>query len=203
MSGTIYCFNCISDPNIYKAGHTQQETLAARLRGYMGLSKPREIICSFPVADSERAEQLMLSLMRALRTLAQRRDLGVEWFEATSDDREERHSAIRLVMDVVAKAVQVVVPGAIQAKHAPPYPSQPDVIDAQASSSELPGMELYYVALERYVGCAPAEVLREGCEHIVRSFEESEQCPVFAEYTQWSFDARCASATARLGIIEG
>ena len=189
MAGTIYCFNCITDATIYKAGHTQQD-LASRLRGYLGPSKPREIICTMAVDDSVRAEQLMLKLFRALHAFRERQDLGNEWFEAREEDREERHAAVQLVMQVVRDAV----------KKAPlkrPLSARETGGGDDAIDGSMPGMELYNQKLDDYIGSASRECLEKGVDALVDAFEDSDQCPVFVEYVRWSRDARIACARAR------
>ena len=104
MAGTLYCFNTVSDPRLYKLGHTQQDP-TARPRGYMDpvacASSSRLGTWTTPYAGRQ-----SLSLLRICTYLRPRRDLGTEWFEAAVDDVEERHRAIVLIMSTVAAAVR-------------------------------------------------------------------------------------------------
>jgi hypothetical protein len=106
MKGIIYCFNTLTASNIYKAGRTQTE-LKRRLRGYLGPSKPLQIVFSKEVDDDVRAEQMLLMLMRNYTGLRARTDYGNEWFEATVDrSMEERHEYLQSVAMIVQMAVR-------------------------------------------------------------------------------------------------
>lgn len=202
MTGTIYCFNTVVDANIYKAGRTDQESLAARLRGYLGPSKPRVLVASREVSDSIAAESLMLSLLRQSIALRWRKDYGDEWFQARTDEMDEtaRHEAIRLIMDVVQSALPPDVPARIKPT------SKPTSAVAAASSTTTPlgegqdtlaYMEDYFAALDRFVHGAPSPLLGEGVAALVDAFDASDACPVYVEYTLYSRGMRLAVARNR------
>lgn len=107
MSGFIYCFNTHENPNIIKAGHTQQD-VQKRLRGYMGPTKPRSVIFTLKVDDSIEAEKMMLQLMQQCVCLTKRYDLGNEWFETTGCfSFEERAKHLQTIAKIVQKASRV------------------------------------------------------------------------------------------------
>lgn len=113
MSGTIYCFNTIENPNIIKAGHTQQ-VVQKRLRGYMGPTKPRSIIFTVKVDDSVEAEKMMLHLMEQCVSLKKRYDLGNEWFETTGFfSFEQRAKHLQTIARIVQKASNIIIPPSV------------------------------------------------------------------------------------------
>lgn len=210
MAGIIYCFNVVADYKIYKAGHTRQESLSCRLRSYLGPSKPRTIVASRAVADSVVAEKLMLALLRQSTALRARNDLGDEWFEVRSEteNMEECHRAIRLVLDVVAMAVSEHPMGrAIQPSTVAPMPHEDTAWkqderccqvkphDTAVVASTLPSMGSYFAALDRYVSRNP--VLANTVDDIVVTFEQSDDCPVFPEYVLFNRETRLSTARAR------
>lgn len=192
MAGTIYCFNTVGDHRIYKAGHTQQE-LKSRLRGYLGPSRPRVIVASRNVDDSVAAETMVLGLLRQCSALVPRSDLGNEWFESrdgVGDD--ERHKAILFVFDVVSKAVHT--------RPASKY-EEPSTSHSSLHVSEtLPAMGAYFEALDHFVHTASPETLGT-MDDILRSFEQSDSCPLFAEYVMWPRATRLAIAHNRFPHI--
>lgn len=108
MSGYIYCFNTHENPNIIKAGHTQQQDVQKRLRGYLGPTKPRSIIFTLKVDDSVEAERMMLQLMQQCVSLNKRCDLGNEWFETTGNfNFEQRASHLQTIAKIVQKASSI------------------------------------------------------------------------------------------------
>lgn len=108
MSGTIYCFNTLENPNIIKAGHTQQD-VKKRLRGYMGPTKPRSIIFTLKVDDSVEAEKMMLRLIQQCVSLNKRYDLGNEWFETTGNFTfEQRAEHLQTIARIVQKASSII-----------------------------------------------------------------------------------------------
>ena len=106
MAGFVYFFNTVSDGSIYKAGETQQESVASRMRSYLGPSKPRTIVVSRAVDDAREAERLLLALLKQCVHFRFRPDYGDEWFEAVTADVEKRHRAAILIMDVVQRACE-------------------------------------------------------------------------------------------------
>ena len=77
MPGFIYFFSTFGDRTVFKAGRTDQESLAARFKSYLGPSKPRMVVASREVDDTVAAEDMMLRLLRSSRVLQARPDLGV------------------------------------------------------------------------------------------------------------------------------
>ena len=133
MSGFIYCFNTHENPNIIKAGHTQQE-VQKRLRGYMGPTKPRSIIFTLKVDDSVEAEKMMLQLMEQCVSLNKRYDLGNEWFETTGNfNFEQRAGHLQTIAKIVQKASSI--PSSIPSRIPPSIP--PSVQDVQGNSLHI------------------------------------------------------------------
>lgn len=189
MAGTIYCFNTITDANIYKAGHTQQE-LSARMRGYMGPSKPRLIVATRSVDDSSAAETLMLSLLRVSSILKPRWDLGHEWFEANEVNMTDRHKAITLLLDTAAKATRTTRSRETKA------PTKEESVRDTSQLEILPGMGPYFEALDRFIGEAPTTDV-QNLHTALTAFERGANCPIFADYTMWSKGQRLAVARNR------
>lgn len=188
MAGTIYCFNTIVDAKIYKAGHTQQD-LAARLRGYLGPSKPRTIVAQRQVDDSVAAETMMLGLLRQCCALRTRPDLGPEWFGANeSMDTDEIQRCILFVFDVVGKAVRC--------SRDPPHASTISSNPPSTEMTTLPAMGAYFEGLDRFMQRAMPNYL-QTLEHAIREFERSNDCPVFSEYVLWPRSTRVAVARNR------
>ena len=100
MAGIIYCFNTIRDPTIYKLGHTKKK-LKMRLRGYLGPSKPHEVVLCRTVEDAREAEKMMIHLLKCSNVLKHCEDLGSEWFSATTHDTDGRHRTIHTFADIV------------------------------------------------------------------------------------------------------
>ena len=197
MAGIVYCFNTICDHRIYKAGHTQQ-TLQSRLRGYLGPSRPRVIVASRKVDDSVAAETMILGLLQQCSTLAQRTDLGNEWFELKDGvDVEECHKAILFVFDVVSKAVRA--PDCCKHPDVPTLHPPSQVTTSNIDVCNLPGMEGYFDALERFV-CTTSKC--DGTmDDILQAFEDSDFCPVFSEYVMWPRKTRLSVACNRFPHI--
>lgn len=193
MPGFIYCFSTFGDSCIYKAGRTDQPSLAARFKSYLGPSKPRVVVASRAVDDTGAAESIMLRLLRSLRVLRARPDLGTEWFSAATDDAEELRCTIRFVFDVVQKAVcetdVAAAPLATSLTAEAPF--------AADSARTLPSMRSYFEALDRFVEQASCDVLETGMERLLADFESSDSCPVFAEFLMWSKGARLCVARNR------
>lgn len=187
MAGTIYCFNTICDHRIYKAGHTQQD-LKSRLRGYLGPSRPRVIVASRKVDDSVAAETMVLGLLRQCSSLVPRPDLGNEWFASKDGvDDDERHKAILFVFDVVSRAVRRTC--------SPPKSPEPSRSHSSLHVSDsLPAMGAYFEAFDNFVHGAE---LVGTMDDILRSFEESDSCPLFTEYVMWPRATRLAVAQNR------
>ena len=201
MPGFIYCFNTFGDRTVFKAGRTDQESLAARFRSYLGPSKPRMIIASREVHDTVAAEEMMLRLLRSSRALRVRSDLGTEWFSADTDDAEEVHATVRFVFDVVQKAVRDAP--TTEEPHAK-IRARKDLAqeDLVADADSLPAMGSYFEALDQYVDNASCAVLNMGIERIIAEFESDRSCPVFADYLLWSKDARIRVAKNRFPHLD-
>ena len=200
MAGNVYCFNTIVDPTIYKVGHTQQETVAARLRGYLGPAKPRVVIATRCVDDSERAEAILLHLLRHSTVLTQLTDLGNEWFRI-SVEPIDCHNYVCFAMDLVQDAVRKV--------HPIPRPvnrtikKKINVLLAETKKNQLPNMTSYYKALDKYISVgATASVLEKGLQFAVETFEKSDNCPVLADYLLAPQSLREAVARNRYPHLE-
>ena len=184
MEGILYAFNTICDPNIYKVGYTRQTELAARLRGYLGPSKPRVIVVSRRVDDATEAERLLLGLLRVSNVVRARPDLGDEWFEALgAPDHTQR--TIHWISGIVERAVRVPCRTA-----APDPPSQAPAL----GGDDLRGMESYFAAMDGWWGTNGSN---DDVTSAVQAFEESAACPVYAHFTRFSLDERVAAARAR------
>lgn len=193
MSGFLYCFNTFCDPNIYKAGHTQQEELKFRLKSYLGPSKPRIVVASRRVLDSIGGEKMMLGLLRQSSVVKPRRDLGDEWFEACHDHAEEVHKAIRFLFDVVAKAAGEVDPmPTVFAKSLQQHSLTTD-------ATTLPAMGTYFQALDHFINTSSE--LSSDMEASVTAFETSKECPIFADYVMWPKNIRVAVAANRYPFL--
>ena len=187
MSGIIYCFNTICNARIYKAGHTQQEDLASRLKGYLGPSKPRVIVAHRRADDSLDAEDTMLRLLRLCHFFRTRPDLGDEWFEATDGyDEDARHKAVCFILDVASKASRTI-PRVDESTHLHPAPQVP---------LENASMASYFLCLDRFVEQAPPDAFTDT-DALMQAFEESDMCPVFAEYVLWPRPTRLSLVRTR------
>lgn len=187
MAGYIYFFNTLGDGQIYKAGETQQDNVSARMRGYLGPSKPRTIVASRAVDDALEAEKLLLSLLKQCVHYRFRPDYGDEWFEAVTDDVEERHKAVLLIADVVQRAVRSGAPGNVVIPA--PVSRDPD------EETSIAGYEQYFAALDNYRNSAPPNVLSP--DTLIRTFDASKECPIFAQYGLCSHAKRVAVARKR------
>ena len=176
MAGQIYCFNCVGDHRIYKAGHTQQK-LSSRLKSYLGPSKVRTLVAQRQVDDSVAAETFMLGLLRQCYALRLRRDLGNEWFQLREDvDVHVCQAAIVFIFEVVSKAVRNM------------EDTQP-VECPNVPETTLPAMGIYFEALDRFVDTASHDELSDT-DHALRVFEESDKCPVIVEFLPWPRNTR-------------
>lgn len=200
-AGFLYCFNTLGDPRIYKIGHTRQNDVAQRLKGYLGPSKPRVVVVQRRVDDSFEAEQLCLRLVRATGMMAPRDDLGDEWFEAHSDrDVGALHDALLLLTHVVARAVKHlrVEPGGSGADARPQLWPQFSEEPLDARDDEYPpGHELYVAEFDRYVERSASAAALARPDLLVAAYEESDSCPVFADYLRIDRDRRIRCARAR------
>ena len=207
MPGFIYFFSTFGDRTVFKAGRTDQESLAARFKSYLGPSKPRMVVASREVDDTVAAEDMMLRLLRSSRVLQVRPDLGAEWFSADADDVEEVHATVRFFFGVVQKAVRDVpaeeAPTKKLARRAEHDPTEEDSFRQVADADALPAMGCYFEALDEYVNKAPCAVLNVGMEGIVTEFESDRSCPVFAEYLLWPKEARIRVAKNRFPHLDG
>lgn len=172
MAGLIYCFNTVGDGRVYKGGQTQN-TMSMRLKGYMGLSRPRTVVFSRPVGDSVRAEEMMLTLFRQCVSLKSRDDLGKEWFEDVSDDTNVLLDHLKSVADIVQAANP---PLSLKNRPDPACRPLPDV-----EAVPLRGMERYFSGLDAFVN-ASTPLTADTADELVSAFEASDACPVFAEY---------------------
>lgn len=184
MHGTIYCFNTIGDARIFKAGHTQNE-LRARLRGYLGPSRPRTIFFCQCVDDSVLAETLMLTLLRQCVSFTQRKDLGNEWFEATVDDAPTLYDHLKKIAYVCALA-SCARPS--NARHAVATREFAAHVNACA------GLQYYFERFDAYVQTAK---VFSTVEELVHAFESSTACPVLADYVPYTMEQRVAAAARR------
>lgn len=196
MSGHIYCFTTHENPGIIKAGHTQQD-VRKRLRGYLGPAKPRAIIFQVQVDDSVHAERMMLELMRQCASLAQRHDLGNEWFERRAGFKfEECATQLQNIAKIVQKASKsttapdghrherggrelVTTRPAEPAEPITTHPAEPAerVLEHRehASYSRLQGLEQYFKSFDKYVEqLAPAG---HDPLSLLQGYESSSFCP--------------------------
>lgn len=207
MPGFIYFFSTFGDRAVFKAGRTDQQSLAARFKSYLGPSKPRMIIASREVDDTVAAEDMMLRLLRSSRVLQVRPDLGTEWFSADTDDAEEVHATVRFIFEVVQKAVRDVPAEEVHpkklARRAERDLAEDEYSHQIADADTLPAMGCYFEAFDKYVDNAPCGVLTLGIERIVTNFESDRSCPVFAEYLLWPKDARVRVAKNRFPHLDG
>jgi hypothetical protein len=178
MAGLVYCFNTVGDSSIYKAGHTQN-SLRTRLKGYLGLSKPRTIIFCRKVHDSVLAEKIMLTLFRQCKSLKERGDLGDEWFQDVSETKSILHEHLTNIADVV----QRVSPTKEAIPSYSPRAEETDICNESCTS--LKGMEQYFQHFDTFVNTATP--LRLDTVHsLVQNFEDSSLCPVFPEFVLYT-----------------
>lgn len=194
-SGHIYCFNTLTDYRIYKAGHTQQP-LASRLRGYLGPSRPRTVVGSRCVIDSERAEVMFLRLLKQSNMVTVRSDLGNEWFEATPTvDTETRHANIIFLMDIVQRAVGCDTSRVECSRDTSSHSEF--LCTTSLGASTLPNMDLYFKALDEFVATACEDTLGRGVPALVDRFEASDDCPIFADFVPWDRFTRVSVVQSR------
>jgi hypothetical protein len=190
-SGTLYAFCTVENSCLYKVGFTQQP-LAARLRGYLGPSRPRTVVVDKRVDDAPLAELHMLKLVGLCRLFAQRKDLGNEWFEFVQGTREECHAALLEMAHIVVAAVrstEASPPGARPPPCAqPPLSAAPEATETRL---DLRGMGRYFSSLDAFIQEADGATLA-GVEAAMDAFERSDACPVFAEYTPYDRSVRLA-----------
>ena len=113
MSGYIYCFNTHENPNIIKAGYTQQDNYKKRFQSYIGPTKPRSVFFTMKVDDAIEAEKMMLQLMNQCASICKRCDLGNEWFQTIGEFTfEQRASHLQTIAKIVQKAssTQSIIP---------------------------------------------------------------------------------------------
>ena len=171
MSGIVYCFNTVADSKVIKCGHTQQD-LTKRLRGYLGPSKPRMLIFKRSVADSAASEQVMLLLMRQCRSLKCRLDLGNEWFEIV-EDMEVTLQHLVQIADVVRLTSSTPEKNCVL----------PVVRTAGLSREQvMASLRTYLKALDTYVRDVAPPTDFVSAEELMKNFDASTSCPVFAEY---------------------
>lgn len=177
--GVLYVFTTVGDARVVKVGHTRQENVSSRFRGYLGPSKPRMIIAQCPVADSERAEADMLRLCQESRHVRPRTDFGPEWFECPGD-LEACHAALFFYAHLASRS--------------PSQPRQGFQCDAFKQASP----NAYQVALQRFATLhAPAAALTSA-EHLVDCFESRDECPFLHEFLPWPREQRVAWANEHL-----
>lgn len=203
MSGKIYCFSTVGDRDVYKAGHTQQ-TLASRLRSYLGPSKPRTIVATRDVDDSAGAEEILLSLMDQCSSFVRRRDLGREWFQIVSPGRsEEAHRRVQYIMDVAQLAVRCEGSSDAGAGVRPVlFRGGSEREEERRDCTSLPCMQSYYDAFDRFVQSSPSSLLEAGTDELMIRFESSPECPVFAEHVSYSVAERRIVARNRYPCLD-
>ena len=195
MAGFIYFFNTISDPSIYKAGETQQDSVAARMRSYLGPSKPRTIVVSRAVKDAKEAERLLLALLKQCTHFRFRPDYGDEWFEAITADVDERHQAAILLVDVVQRACEAH-PRKVHYHTRVESPSDEEQ-GGEENDGMLPGYQTYFAVLDRYRSTTASPESLNDERALVREFDASDHCPIYPEYGRFTFEARVALAQRR------
>ena len=146
----------------------------------MGPSKPRTLIFHREVEHAKHAEDMMLSLMRQCRSLTSRRDLGHEWFEFCGTD----YSELIQIADIVKLA----------AKSPPEFVSPPLLRTCEQNSATDTQLKrafrTYFSHMDKFVTHdAKANSLISAVE-LMNAFENSDVCPVFAEYLPYGEDAR-------------
>lgn len=194
MAGLIYCFNTVGDNKIYKAGHTQN-SLSTRLKGYLGPSKPRTIFFSRKVDDSIHAEKMMLTLLRQCTSLKEREDLGDEWFENVSEDSNLLYKHLQNIADIVQLASRTSSsekPAPIQKVYEDKTPLEETNVSI---STNLKGMEQYFQAFDTFVNDTSLNL--SNSEDLVNDYEESNVCPVFADYVPYTKKQRVCAASHR------
>lgn len=97
--GYIYCFNTISNHNVYKVGMTEQFMYDNRLDTYDGGNKPYVIVGTIFVPDARDAERQLLAKLKTSDVLKHDKGMGKEWFRATDEtDTVRRHLVISDIM---------------------------------------------------------------------------------------------------------
>ena len=206
---------------MYKAGHTTNK-LEKRLAGYLGPSKPRNIIFSRSVENSHQAEKLMLNLMRQCVAIVPREDLGDEWFQAVAKNVSTFHNSETGEMDTIVRefsfeerqrqleAIAKVVQQAIKSMYSlPPRMEQTGQSGLQLVKDATPntairGLEDYFAEFDKYVQEVDAENLKDA-ETLIQSYEDSNFCPVnkFLEFLPYGKDVRTNVAKARYRKLLG
>ena len=196
MAGILYCFNTIESADIYKVGYTQQN-LAVRMRGYLGPSKPRCMVLSRNVDNVVQAESIMLQLLRFSNILRARNDLGKEWFQACQCDVEARHKALVWLADIVQRAVQDHA--TVISRPKTTVCLNKELPDTASEGQGLPGMETYFRAFDNYVSQCKIDT---NIEKTLQHFEQSDWCPIFADFTRFSFTERATEACRRHPLLD-
>lgn len=199
MSGHIYCFNTHENPNIIKAGHTQQD-VQKRLRGYLGPTKPRCVIFTLQVGDSVEAEKMMLNLMKQCVSLKQRHDLGNEWFEMTGNFKfEQRADHLQMIAKIVQKASSVPsVPARPHTRISKTNRSESEAEPPVQQATALRGLEDYFKRFDDFVAQETAAQNNVSPLALLRIYEASTFCPYgnLCEFLPFSENER-VKVTAR------
>lgn len=188
-AGLLYAFNTMGDPSIYKVGLTTN-TFSERCKGYIGPIKPRTVVFTKNVDDCVKAEKLMLMLMQNSRVVESRvHDLGPEWFSAAGDfEVDIRHKVILEYANIVTAAVATKEIRRVYER----TDMGRDCYKETRGCHGVLGMETYFNVLQKYVNIASCEIL-ESPESLLDSFENSDICPVYAEYVLHSRESRLES----------
>ena len=189
MSGHIYCFNTHENPNIIKAGHTQQD-VPKRLRGYLGPSKPRTVIFSLKVNDSVEAEKMMLQLMQQCVSLNKRHDLGNEWFETIGCfNFEQRATHLQAIARIVQKASNIIpIVQTMPQKRTINHNDEPTVLQA---TNTLPGLEEYFKNFDDFVTQEAQQfLLVNSPQFLLRSYEASTFCIHICQFLPFTEEDR-------------
>ena len=93
--GDVYCFVPIGDSHVIKIGRAADW----KKRNYIGLNKPRLMICIEPTPDMRKSEALLKSYLISHSDFLQRLDLGEEWFQ-TSLTPEEVKKIVQPIMTI-------------------------------------------------------------------------------------------------------
>ena len=93
--GVVYCFVPIGDSHVIKIGRAADW----KKRNYIGLNKPRLMICIEPTPDMRKSEALLKSYLISHSDFLQRLDLGDEWFQ-TSLTPEEVKKIVQPIMTI-------------------------------------------------------------------------------------------------------
>lgn len=185
--GIIYCFNTISDPLVLKCGFTQQ-TLSARLKGYLGPSKPRTVIFQRRVQFASHAEQIMLMLMRQCRCLTSRTDLGHEWFSIEAGAAFDELINIANVTQLASRELPTSKTAWLVPEHA---------VRLEAQGEMKLAFRTYFSKMDAFVRHdAPTQAF-SSADVLMESFDTSVSCPVFSEYLPYGRDARLGLVASR------